>query len=59
MTTARSWLRYEPLTNGRFAIHEFSGDHLFHQQHRTAIAAIITESLSRARRADDLEEAVP
>lgn len=56
---AREPAAWQELTNGRFAMHEFSGDHLFHQQHRTAIAAIITESLSRARRADDLEEAVP
>ncbi|MDO3648408.1 thioesterase II family protein [Nocardia mangyaensis] len=34
------------LTDGAFAIHEFSGDHLFHHRHREAIAAIMTAALN-------------
>jgi surfactin synthase thioesterase subunit len=33
-------------TAGTFVIHAFPGDHLFHQRHRAAIAARITEALA-------------
>ncbi|WP_214516731.1 thioesterase II family protein [Nocardia salmonicida] len=34
------------LTDGPFATHEFTGDHLFHHRHRAAIAAIMTAALT-------------
>lgn len=32
-------------TEGPFALHAFPGDHLFHQRHRAALAALITDAL--------------
>ncbi|MGN2639741.1 thioesterase II family protein [Nocardia takedensis] len=36
---------WHELSDGPFAIHEYSGDHLFHHAHREAIAARITAAL--------------
>ncbi|WP_326836052.1 alpha/beta fold hydrolase [Amycolatopsis rhabdoformis] len=39
---------WRAMTVGPFATHAFGGGHFFHQQHRAAIAARITEALERA-----------
>jgi medium-chain acyl-[acyl-carrier-protein] hydrolase len=36
---------WKDLTSAAFAIHAFAGDHFFHQRHRVAIAANMTEAL--------------
>ncbi|GAA1854564.1 alpha/beta fold hydrolase [Pseudonocardia ailaonensis] len=37
---------WSDVTTGRFALHTFTGDHLFHQQHREALAAHMTEAIT-------------
>ncbi|NKQ51288.1 thioesterase [Amycolatopsis sp. K13G38] len=36
---------WKELTDNDFAIHTFPGDHFFHQRHRAALAATMTEAL--------------